>query len=69
MMPSPTQLIIVLVVVVLLFGAKRFSDLGKGLGQGIRNFKKGISEDDEEEDVSEEAKKKQEAVDKPSGES
>jgi TatA/E family protein of Tat protein translocase len=31
----------------LLFGAGRVSDIGKGLGEGIRNFKKGLKEDDD----------------------
>lgn len=44
---GPWQIIIIAAVVVLLFGASRFADLGKGLGEGIKNFKKGISEDDE----------------------
>ncbi len=39
--------IVVLVVFLLLFGAGRLSDLGKGLGEGIRNFKKGLGDDDE----------------------
>lgn len=46
MSPSPMQLLIVLVIVLILFGASRLGDLGKGLGEGIRNFKKGVSDDD-----------------------
>jgi sec-independent protein translocase protein TatA len=38
---SPTHLIIVLAIVLLLFGAKRIPELAKGLGAGIREFKKG----------------------------
>ena len=34
--------IIVLVVVVILFGPKRLPELGSSLGEGIRNFKKGL---------------------------
>ncbi len=41
------HLLMVLVVAMLLFGAGRVSDIGKGLGEGIRNFKKGLREDDE----------------------
>lgn len=36
---SPTDLLLVLLVFVLLFGGKKLPDLAKGLGQGIRNFK------------------------------
>ena len=45
--PLPWQLILVLLVVVLVFGASRLPELGRALGEGIRNFKKGISEGDE----------------------
>jgi sec-independent protein translocase protein TatA len=41
--------VIVLVIVMLLFGAGRLSEVGKGLGEGIKNFKKGLREDDEPE--------------------
>lgn len=39
-----TELIIILVIVVVLFGAKRLPELGKGIGEAIRNFKKSTSE-------------------------
>ena len=39
--------VIVLVVVLLLFGARRIPDLASGLGSGIKNFKKALKEDDE----------------------
>ena len=38
---SPIHLIIVLVVVLLFFGAKRVPELAKGLGEGVREFRKG----------------------------
>jgi sec-independent protein translocase protein TatA len=40
------DLIIIGVIVVVLFGASKLPQLGSGIGQAIRNFKKGISEDD-----------------------
>jgi sec-independent protein translocase protein TatA len=46
---SPTHLIIVLVIVLLLFGAKRIPELAKGLGTGVREFKKGAEGEDEAE--------------------
>jgi sec-independent protein translocase protein TatA len=45
---SITHLLVVLIIALLLFGAGRVSDIGKGLGEGIRNFKKGLREEDEE---------------------
>jgi len=50
-MPSMPELLIVLAIVVLLFGAKKIPDLAKGMGKGIKDFKKAIKEDDEEEVV------------------
>ena len=47
-MPSMPELLIVLAIVVLLFGAKKIPDLAKGMGIGIKDFKKAIKEDDEE---------------------
>jgi sec-independent protein translocase protein TatA len=41
-----TELILIILVALLLFGAGRVADIGKGLGEGIRNFKKGLSDDD-----------------------
>jgi sec-independent protein translocase protein TatA len=40
---SPSHLIIVLVLVLLLFGAKRIPELAKGLGTGIKELRVGIS--------------------------
>ena len=37
-------------MIVLLFGAKRIPELAKGLGSGVKNFKKAIKEDDEEQE-------------------
>ena len=36
---GPMELVIILIIVVVLFGANRLSGLGKGLGQAIRGFK------------------------------
>ena len=47
-MPSMPELLIVLAIVVLLFGAKKIPDLAKGIGQGIKEFKKSMKEDTEE---------------------
>ena len=46
--PSMQQLLIVLVIVVLLFGAKKIPELAKGVGTGIKNFKKAMKEDEEQ---------------------
>ena len=48
-MPSMPELLIVLAIVVLLFGAKKIPDLAKGMGKGIKDFKKAIKEEDDED--------------------
>jgi len=39
------ELVIILVIVVLIFGANRLPELGKGIGKGIRNFKDATKQD------------------------
>lgn len=43
-----TELVIILVIVVVIFGASRLPQLGKGLGEGIRNFKSSVKSGEEE---------------------
>lgn len=38
------ELLVILFIVILIFGASRLPELGKGLGKGIKNFKEGIKE-------------------------
>jgi sec-independent protein translocase protein TatA len=45
---APTHLIWILLIVILLFGAKKIPDLAKGIGEGIKEFKK-ASKDVEKE--------------------
>jgi len=42
-----TELLIILGIVVVIFGARRLPELGSGLGQAIKNFKKGVSTKEE----------------------
>jgi sec-independent protein translocase protein TatA len=39
------ELLLILVILVFIFGTSRIADLGKGLGEGIRNFKKAMKDD------------------------
>lgn len=48
------ELIIVFLIIVVLFGASRLPQIGKGLGEGIRNFKKGMKAGDDAPDQIEE---------------
>jgi sec-independent protein translocase protein TatA len=71
---GPTELIIVLVIVLLIFGPKRLPGLGRQLGSGMREFKDSISgkggrHDDDEDDVEDADRRKTEAaLGRPEGE-
>ncbi len=43
---GPMELTIILVIVVVLFGARRLPEIGSGFGKAIKNFKAGISDDE-----------------------
>ena len=49
MMPQGAEWLIILLALVLLFGAKKLPELAKGMGQAIKEFKRGINEGDEAE--------------------
>jgi sec-independent protein translocase protein TatA len=42
------ELVIIFLIIVVLFGASRIPHIGKGLGEGIRNFKKGLKGGEDE---------------------
>jgi len=44
------EIMVIALVAVLLFGGKKVGELGKGLGEGIRNFKTAIKGDEEKKD-------------------
>ena len=46
MAPGITEILLLTLLVVLLFGAKKIPGLARGLGEGIRNFKAGLQEPD-----------------------
>ena len=45
--PGWPELLVILVIVLLIFGSGKLSSIGRGLGEGIRNFRKGIKSDEE----------------------
>jgi len=53
-MPGGWELVLIVGVVLLLFGGKKIPELAKGLGKGIKDFKKAVNEDEE---ITETAKK------------
>jgi len=56
MMPSVPQLLIVLAIVVLIFGAKRLKNLGSDLGGAVKGFKTAVKEEDDAQEALEQAK-------------
>lgn len=47
--PGGGELIVILVIVILLFGAKKLPELGGSVGKSIKSFKRGIAEADDED--------------------
>jgi len=45
---GPTEIILIIAIVLLLFGGKKLPELMRGIGQGAREFKKGLSGEEEE---------------------
>ena len=43
------EILLILLIVILVFGSNRISEVGRGLGEGIRNFKKAVKGDETEE--------------------
>lgn len=43
---GPTEMVIILVIILVLFGGAKLPQLAKGLGEGIRNFKQATREDE-----------------------
>ena len=61
---GPWQVIIILLVVVLLFGAKKLPQIGKGMGEALRNFKKSVNDIDDATDITPIASKINEDISK-----
>ena len=57
---GPTELVIILVIILIIFGAGRLPEIGGALGKGIRAFKRGQSGEDDGEDQAEETSEKAE---------
>ena len=57
---GPTELIVALVIILLLFGAKKVPELARGLGSGVKEFREGTREGQIEDKKKEEERKKDE---------
>ncbi|MBD3412858.1 MAG: twin-arginine translocase TatA/TatE family subunit [Candidatus Aminicenantes bacterium] len=47
---GPGELILIVLLIVIIFGARKLPELGKSLGQGIKNFKKSITSEENNEE-------------------
>lgn len=54
---QPFHILLIIAIALLLFGPSKFASLGKGLGEGIRNFKSAMKEGEEKKDAKPEEKK------------
>ena len=52
------ELLLILVIILLLFGAKKLPELARGMGKGIKEFKKSQSEDEDEDSNKDDEKPK-----------
>lgn len=55
---QPLHLLLIIGIALLIFGPSKFADLGKGLGEGIRNFKSSVKDPDPNKDPTKDAEKK-----------
>ncbi len=47
-MPGGTQLLVIALIILVLFGGRKIPELAKGLGSGIKNFKNALKSDEDE---------------------
>ena len=55
------ELVVILLVALVLFGGKKLADVGKGLGEGIRNFKTSLKGDEQPPAAASNAEEKKQA--------
>jgi sec-independent protein translocase protein TatA len=60
-----TEILLICLLALILFGGGKLADIGKGLGEGIKNFKKGVKEADLADDEEDEKKKESPKAAKP----
>lgn len=49
MMPSWQELLPILIILIIIFGARKLPEIGSGLGKGIKEFKKSVKDIDKED--------------------
>ena len=56
---GPTELILIILAILILFGAKKIPELAKGIGKGMKEFKKAVKEVEEDINLDETSDKKE----------
>jgi sec-independent protein translocase protein TatA len=56
------ELIVILVIIVIIFGAGKLPEIGSGIGKGIKNFKEATRKEEESKKIDEEEKKPEDKV-------
>lgn len=59
MTPGPFQILLIIVLILVVFGAKRVPNIAENLAKGIKSFKKGLNDEDDPKAVKDETKKDQ----------
>ena len=59
--PGPWQIVLIVMVVLLLFGGRKIPELMKGIGQGMKEFKKATNRDEDEDEL--DSKKDEKKID------
>lgn len=49
---GPAELLLIVLIIVIIFGARRLPELGKSLGEGIKNFKRSVTPEDKNKESS-----------------
>jgi sec-independent protein translocase protein TatA len=57
--PGWQEILLILLIIILLFGATRIPDLMRSMGKGVREFKKGVAGEDEEKKIDKAEQKKE----------
>jgi sec-independent protein translocase protein TatA len=56
---GPMELIIILVIILIIFGAGKLPEIGGGMGKAIRNFKSGVKDSDKKVETAEQIEKEE----------
>jgi len=65
---GPTELIIILLIVIAVFGAGKLANLGGALGKGVKDFKQAVTDSDSEPEAEDQSPTQEAAAEEPTAE-